>query len=141
MTHDSIINMPSITCDSTILGVGIDIVASARVVRMFHTHSHRFLHRLFTEQEIEYCLTRKDPIPDLAVRLAAKEACFKAIGGRRKMGLGWRCFEVVIDHQGVPSISLRDAAKLKAESMGLNKIWLSLTHEDEWSVAVVVMTT
>jgi holo-[acyl-carrier protein] synthase len=141
MKHDTTPDLPSIPCNATILGVGIDIVASARVVRMLEVHDKRFLRRLFTEQEAEYCLTRKDPVPDLAVRLAAKEACFKAIGGRRKMGLGWRCFEVVLDHQGIPFINLRDAAKIKADSMGLKKVWLSLTHEDEWSVAVVVMTT
>jgi len=123
-----------------ILGLGIDIVASERVRRMKAVHGSRFLARCFTDSEAEYCMSRKDPIPDLAVRLAAKEACFKAIGGRRGMGLGWRGFEVVLDSQGVPEMSLRDAAQARGEMLGVSRIWMSLTHEDDWSGAVVIMT-
>ncbi len=85
-------------------------------------------------------MSRRDPIPFLAVRLAAKEACFKAIGGRRGMGLGWREFEVIFDDEGIPAIRLVGPARDRADLLGIDRIWLSLTHEDEWSAAVVIMT-
>ncbi len=124
----------------SILGLGIDLVASERVRRMLSTHGDRFLKRCFTAAESEYCMGRKDPIPDLAVRLAAKEAGFKAIGGRRGMGLKWRDFEVVMARDGVPGLALRGTAAERGKLINAGKVWLSLTHEDEWSAAVVVIT-
>jgi holo-[acyl-carrier protein] synthase len=126
--------------ESRIIGLGIDIVASERVRRMLESRGQRFLSRCFTPSEVEFCLARPDPVPDLAVRLASKEACFKAIGGRRGMGLGWREFEVVMDSGIIPSIKLNGRAKERGKALGVEKTWLSLTHESEWSVAVVIMT-
>ena len=123
-----------------IIGLGIDLVARDRVARMFETHGERFLQRCFTPGEIEYCLTRRDPIPDLAVRLAAKEAAFKAIGARRGMGLSWRDFEVVLDEGSVPSLRLLGQAARRGEETGVTEIRMSLTHEDLWVAAVIVMT-
>ncbi len=123
-----------------VLGVGIDLVARKRVERMLGNHGERFLKRCFTDDEAAYCLSRPDPVPDLAVRLAVKEAAFKAIGGRRGMGLGWRCFEVAMDDEKIPCLRLRKAAKERGEAMGIGKLWISLTHEDDWSAAVVVIT-
>jgi len=123
-----------------VIGLGIDIVARERVERMLENHSDRFLKRCFTPDEREYCMARPDPVPDLAVRLAVKEACFKAIGGRRGMGLSWRDFEVVMDEQSVPWLRLNDDAAGRAEEIGVGKVWISLTHEDLWSAAVVVLT-
>jgi holo-[acyl-carrier protein] synthase len=107
---------------------------------MLGRHGERFLRRCFSSSEAEYCRSRRDPVPELAVRMAAKEAAFKAIGGRRGMGLGWRCFEVALDDEGVPFLRLRGAAEARAKKMGVGGVWLSLTHEDEWSGAVVLLT-
>jgi holo-[acyl-carrier protein] synthase len=124
----------------SVIGLGIDIVARHRVERMLKSHGSRFLKRCFTKDEADYCMTRPDPIPDLAVRLAAKEAGFKAIGARRGMGIGWRDFETVMDNESVPFLRLHGKGKDKGEKDGIGKIWMSLTHEDDWAVAVVILT-
>jgi holo-[acyl-carrier protein] synthase len=85
-------------------------------------------------------MTRPDPIPDLAVRLAAKEAGFKAIGARRGMGIEWKDFETVLDNESVPFLTLHGKAKDRGNIEGIEKIWMSLTHEDDWAVAVVILT-
>jgi len=123
-----------------ILGVGIDVVARDRVERMLSGHGDRFLTRCFTAEEAEYCMSRRDPIPDLSVRLAAKEAGFKAIGARRGMGIGWREFEVVLDEEWVPWLKLHEKAKGRGDVLGVSKCWLSLTHEDTVSIAIVILT-
>ncbi len=134
-------DLPGIPPESgAVIGLGIDIVARERVVRMLENHGERFLERCFTSDEAKFSMTRKDPIPDLAVRLAAKEASFKAIGARRGMGIGWREFETVLDSEDVPTIRLHGKAKVRGELIGAGKIWLSLTHEDLWAVAAVVVT-
>ncbi len=123
-----------------IIGLGIDIVARERVARMYETHGERFLGRCFTEKEAEYCRSRRDPVPDLAVRMAAKEAAFKAIGARRGMGIGWKEFEVVLDSDFVPSLQLHTKAKARGDEIGVDSIWMSLTHEELWSAAVIIVT-
>jgi len=107
---------------------------------MLERHGKRFLVRCFSEEEVRYCMTKRDGIPCLAARLAAKEACFKAIGGRRGMGLRWRDFDVVMEDDGTPALRLDGAASELAQRIGVLKIWLSVTHEEQWAAAVVVVT-
>lgn len=133
--------VPDIPEDTgNIVGLGVDIVARNRVKRMLQSHGERFLNRCFTEKEAGYCMSRPDPVPDLAVRLAAKEAGFKAIGARRGMGIGWKDFETVLDCDSVPELILHGKALERGNQSGLGKIWLSLTHEKDWAVAVVILT-
>jgi len=141
LSGDGTVNAPELDkLPGRVIGLGIDIVARERVARMYETHGERFLKRCFTDKEAEYCVSRRDPVPDLAVRLAAKEAAFKAIGARRGMGIGWREFEVVLDSGSVPSLRLHTKAEARGEEIGADRLWMSLTHEDLWSAAVVVVT-
>jgi len=64
-----------------IYGVGIDIVAVKRLRDAHEKWGMRFFERIYTRKEIDYCFSKKDPFPSLAVRFAAKEAVIKAIGG------------------------------------------------------------
>jgi len=61
-------------------GIGIDIVEIARMRRLVERYGERFLRRVFTEGERAYAMQRRDPIPSLAARFAAKEAGLKALG-------------------------------------------------------------
>jgi holo-[acyl-carrier protein] synthase len=63
-----------------ILGIGIDIVDVDRFKGALKRWGTAFTNRLFTEDELSYCLTKKRPEEHLAARFAAKEAFFKAIG-------------------------------------------------------------
>ena len=123
-----------------IIGLGIDIVECQRVQRMLDSFGDRFLVRCFNPDEIEYCLSRPDKIPELAVRLAAKEASFKAIGARRGMGIGWKDFEVVMSEDSVPFLKFNGRAKARGDEIGAGKLWMSLTHEEHWVAAVVIIT-
>jgi holo-[acyl-carrier protein] synthase len=48
--------------------VGIDIVDIARVKKAI-VRTPRFLERLYTRQELDYCLQKANPYPSLAARL------------------------------------------------------------------------
>ena len=67
-----------------VLGIGIDLIEIDRIRQAWQRHGERFLNRIFTDRELDYCLTKKDPAPSLAARWAAKEAVAKALG----VGLG-----------------------------------------------------
>lgn len=120
-------------------GLGIDIVANARVARMLARYNRRFLERCFTTGEIEYCMNKKDPVPHLAARLAAKEAAYKAFRAESGMGLGWKEFEVVHTPGSVPGLKLNGNAIKLYKRLGVDHIWLSIAHEDDWSAAVVFL--
>ena len=75
---------------SRVLGIGVDLTQMPRMRRVVARWDERFLQRVFTEQEIAYCRRRRDPIPHLAARFAAKEATLQGLGTGPSMGGDWR---------------------------------------------------
>ena len=98
-----------------ILGVGVDVVEISRVRSMIASQGERALLRLFTESERKYCGGMANPARHYAVRVAAKEAAFKALSGTDDArGIGWREMEVELDHIGRPSLRLHGRASVRA---------------------------
>ncbi len=121
-----------------IRGVGIDIVAIARIQSLWAKHGHRFLQRVFTDGEIAYCTARTFAAQHLAGRFAAKEAAAKALGTGLMAGIGFKDIEVV-KHAGPPRIILHSKAQEMAESLGAAQIHLSISHDRGCAVALVIM--
>ena len=122
-----------------IIGTGIDIVEIPRMRRIRERHGPRGLDRLFTEQEVDYCMGRVDCDASLAARVAAKEAFYKAIGtGRYKGGL-WRDVEVVRLRTGAPALRLHGRAAAHAKRRGVTRLHLALSHAHGLAVAQVVL--
>ncbi len=113
---------------------GIDIIEIDRIQKAHQRWGQRFLNRIYTEAEIEYCRGRSQ---NLAVRFAAKEATMKALGTGVR-GVGWKDIEVVRAPSGAPSIQLHGRAQARAEKLGVTELALSLTHSKEYAVASVV---
>jgi holo-[acyl-carrier protein] synthase len=123
-----------------IIGVGIDLVEISRVRRLVDGKGERALQRLFTDGELAYAHRRADPVPHLAARVAAKEATFKAFGqhdGARS--IGWKEMEVVSGPDGNPTVILHGAAATLAATLGVDRIWVSLSHTATAAGAVVIM--
>jgi holo-[acyl-carrier protein] synthase len=117
------------------LSTGVDIIEISRVRRVLDKYGQRFLCRVFTQGEIDYCLGRA---PNLAARFAAKEATMKALGTGVR-GVGWKDIEVVRQESGAPSVKLHGRAQTRAERLGVLEISLSLSHSQEYAVAFVVV--
>lgn len=123
-----------------IAGIGIDLVDIARVERMLAKKGERMLARLFTPDEVAYAMARVRPAMHLAARLAAKEAAFKALAGSDDARLiGWREVEVVARAGHSPTIVLTGRADTRARELGIQHLWLSLTHTDSAAAATVVL--
>jgi holo-[acyl-carrier protein] synthase len=123
-----------------IVGIGIDLVEIARVARMLDSLGARMYDRLFTEREADYIRSRAAPAQHAAVRLAAKEAAFKALAGTpRAREIGWRDAEVANGWDGSPTVVLHGAAKERADELGVTTIRVSLTHTGTTAGAVVVL--
>ncbi len=116
-----------------IVAIGTDLVALKRLRAVWQRHPERFLQRHFSPAELEYCLSKADPLPSLAARFAAKEAFQKCW----PESFGW--LEVWVEMQGRKP-ELRFAPRLQAQmQVGYLRAHLSLSHEKSHALAVVVL--
>src|SRR4051812_22905470 len=92
-----------------IIGIGVDLVECARLDAAIARHGARFLERVFTAEERQYCGSLRNPSPCYAARFAAKEAVSKALGIGIGEHLGWLDMSVQRDGNGKPSIHLLGA--------------------------------
>ncbi|MFA4015104.1 MAG: hypothetical protein RUDDFDWM_000177 [Candidatus Fervidibacterota bacterium] len=122
-----------------ILGIGIDAVEVERVKLLLKRYGNRFLSKVFQPEEIGYCMKQPNPEQHLAVRYAAREAVAKALGVGFGMGIKWSDIYVVREANGVPKVKLQGAAAKLAFEMGVEKIWISLSHTQNIAVAVAVL--
>ncbi len=120
-----------------IKGLGIDIVEVKRIKKMKRRWQERFLTKIFTEQEIDYCQSKKNSAQHLAARFAAKEALVKCLGtGFRNISL--IDIEVIKDNQGKPVLKVYGRARELVEKKGIEKLHISLSHEKKYAVAEVI---
>jgi len=122
-----------------ILGLGIDLLETARMGLALERSGARFVARVFTEAEEAYCRQQKRPEQRFAARFAAKEALLKALGTGWARGISWREVEVVREPGGAPGLRLSGRAEEIAREAGVGRIHLSLTHLAEVVAAVVVL--
>ncbi len=123
-----------------IYGIGVDLVSIPRIARALARFGERFKERVFTPQEINYCEARSRPEYNYALRFAAKEAFSKALGvGLRRNGIRWREVEVVPAPSGRPDLAVSGTAARLCADYGISGMFLSLTDEGDYGVAMVVL--
>ncbi len=122
-----------------IYGIGTDIVDISRFERFLRENNTPLLERLFTPAERDYCTARRHSAQHFALRFAAKEAFVKALGTGVRDGLAWKQVEVVNDPLGKPELHLSGRAAELREELGVSKIFLSLSHDSNCAVAMVVV--
>lgn len=71
-----------IACIHMRTGVGIDMVEVERFRSLLSKKKTATLERIFTDMEVAYCISYRDPAPHFAGLFAAKEAASKALGTR-----------------------------------------------------------
>ncbi len=121
------------------MGLGIDATDIPRMRRTFDQYGERFLNRVFTPEEIAYCVRRRDPVPHLAGRFAAKEAGMKALGTGHSHGVLWKDVEVVRLPGGPPQLRFHGAAARRAAALGGIRTLLTITHSESLALAEVML--
>jgi holo-[acyl-carrier protein] synthase len=120
---------------TNVLGItelGIDIIRVSRIRDALARFGARFPARVLTDGERRYVRDRPET---LAGRWAAKEAVSKVLGlGVR--GIGWREIEIERLPTGQPAVRLHARAARRAEQLGMSRIAVSISHEDEYAVAI-----
>jgi holo-[acyl-carrier protein] synthase len=124
------------------VGVGVDLVEVSRARAMIADKGAQVFDRLLTTSEAEYCRSRPDPAEHVAVRLAAKEAVYKALqGSDEARGIGWRDIEVTRAPDGRPDVELSGLAAKRAKELRVKRVLLSLSHTHEAAIAIAVLST
>jgi holo-[acyl-carrier protein] synthase len=124
--------------DRASIRVGVDLCSVAEVAASVATFGDRYLQRVYTDDELEYC--GRDPersAERLAARFAAKEAALKVLRPRDARP-EWRSIEVRRDPAGWCELSLTGSAATLAREAGIASLAVSLSHEGGLANAVVV---
>jgi len=113
--------------------IGVDIVFNERIRKAIEKFGERFLKRIYTPLELEYCKKQADWIACLSARWAGKEAVLKAVYQSKGIVLKFSEIEILGDFGKPPKVRL-----LREDLKNLH-ILISLSHERKYSVAVAVI--
>ncbi len=119
------------------ISCGTDIIEIKRIKESIEDLGIKFLERVYTNTEIDYCESkRSQKYQHYAARFAAKEAVFKAIssGLNNKYDIGWKDIEVVNDGNGRPHANL-----LHIEIPEIEEMDISISHCKEYATSNVVV--
>ena len=120
-----------------ITGIGVDIVHVKRMERWRKMPGLQ--ERYFHPEELAEALSRRLGADiSLAARFAAKEAFAKALGTGLN-GIALKDISVINLGNGRPGLQVFGTAEAALKRNGANKIHLSLTHETDNAVAMVVL--
>jgi holo-[acyl-carrier protein] synthase len=123
----------------TLLGIGADVIEVARVKGVLDRQGERFLERVFTEEEREYCFRMAHPHKHLAARFAAKEAVSKCFTTGIGAELGWKSVSVYHGDRHEPRVRLDAKGEGLLKAVGATHIMLTLSHTDTVAMAVAAL--
>ena len=121
-----------------VLGHGVDITECPRMTELLDRHGDRFLKRVFTPHELDYCRKHKESTQHLAGRFAAKEAVLKALGTGMRGQMKWTDVQIANNDLGKPEIALAGESALVAERQGISQILVTISHTREHAVASAI---
>ncbi len=126
-----------------IIGIGTDLCDIRRIERTIDKHGERFLNRIFTKKERDYCEHKSGKASYYAKRFAAKEAAAKALAGPKTGSLSWQDVEVINDPSGRPVLALSGGAKARLENrlpeFHTANMQLSLSDDFPYAQAFVIL--
>lgn len=118
---------------------GNDIIRISRVQESIEKIGETFLKRVYTEEEISYCESRRMcKYQSYAARFAAKEAVYKALAPKTSKEIEWKNIEVKREENGNPYVELHGKLKEIAKEKGINSMDISLSHDGDYAMATVV---
>lgn len=119
-----------------ILGTGIDIIEIERIKKAIK--NKRFIERVFSRDEIQYCQSRgAQSVASYAARFAGKEAVLKAFGTGLVKGT-LLDIEILPDEKGCPHVFLKGFFGEEAKRLAVQEIFISLSHAHAYATAQVI---
>ena len=122
-----------------LLNVGVDVIEVERVQRVYERQKERFLKRVFTQEEQDYCFSKSNPYPHLAARFAAKEAVSKAFSTGIGRLFGWTSSSIYHGPRMQPMVRLDAQGEALLKALGGSRVRITLSHTKTTAVAVAAM--
>lgn len=120
-----------------ILGIGIDIIEIDRVKESIDRFGDHFLNKIYTPNELEYCLSKHNKYQHFAARFAAKEAIYKALSSEWGREISWQDIDIMNEPNGLPIVKFSGNL---AEFVNDNKaIKISMSHSDNYVACVAIV--
>ncbi|MCF1431033.1 MAG: holo-ACP synthase [Shewanella sp.] len=121
-----------------IIGLGTDIVAIARIEQQLQK-SDRLARRVLTPDELTLFEVSSQPVRFLAKRFAAKEAAAKALGTGIGRGVSFQHIHISNNELGAPKLAFTDGAAERLELMGGYLGHISISDEQHYAMATVIL--
>ncbi len=120
-----------------VYGIGTDIVEIDRIANSINKFGDKFLNKIFTELEREYCLSKKNSAQHFAARFAAKEAVFKALASQYSEIYSWQDIEVYNEPSGLPKVKLYGEL---ANVVSIDKsLQISMSHSKNYATCFAIL--
>ena len=119
-------------------GIGIDAVTIGRVREARTRHPDACPARILGPAELDLLRASATPDQFLAGRFAAKEAVMKLLGTGWAQGVRFTDIEVLRSPDGIPLVTLHDVAAVRARSLGIRQVLVSITHTRDLAMAVAI---
>ena len=125
----------------SIFGIGVDLVNAKRIQLLYQKYGDRFPKRILDEDEMHLFENSKNKERYLCNAFAGKEAAVKALGTGFSQGVHWKDFGLSRKSSGQPHLHYTEKIKEKFNSLGISSSHISISDEDPWSIAMVVLET
>ena len=109
-----------------LIGIGIDIEEVGRFRKLPFKKNREFYKKIFTDPEIEYCLSKSDPAQHFTARFCTKEAMSKALG---REFAKVKEIEILNDKNGAPQATINGKK---------SRLKISLSHTKSYATAVAI---
>lgn len=129
----------SVMLGGFVIGLGADLVEVERIEGILGRQGERFLARVFTDEEREYCSKMKFPHKHYAARFAAKEAVSKAFTTGIGAELGWKSVSIYHGPRHEPLVRLDEQGTTLLRKIGGTRVLLTLSHTDTNALAVAAI--
>ncbi len=115
--------------------IGTDIISIPKLKKTINSsHGDKFINRIFTKNEIDYCNDKVNPIIHFAGRFAAKEAITKALLSSEIVNsISMKSIEIISGKNRKPEVNLTLSSKLQIQCK------VSISHTDEYAIAFALL--
>jgi holo-[acyl-carrier protein] synthase len=122
-----------------IYGIGTDLVEISRIEKILQRWGDRFIEKVYSPIETDYCQGKAFPSIHFAARFAAKESFLKSLGIGLGMGVGLKDIELINNEQGSPLMKVHNRAENILHERGVTGVHVSVTHTRKYASAVVIL--
>jgi holo-[acyl-carrier protein] synthase len=120
-----------------VIGIGIDIIEIDRIKQSVDEYGDRYLQKVYTPDELKYCLSKKNKYQHLAARFAAKEAIYKAISSNWNSELSWQDMEIINAPNGMPEVKFK--GNLEKFLSNEKSLKISMSHSRDYVACVAIV--